>query len=172
MLRGDADLLARTNEKLQDSARNGDRLLDGALSEMRTAREAADKVTEIVDLVGDIAVQTNLLAFNAAIEAARAGEHGAGFSIVADEVRKLAERNGEAAREISRHIERANDSILRSADGTEQTIERIRAIGSMAEEAIGGLTQGVAHAGVGEAAAATLARLAEELGQAAGPDGQ
>ncbi|NDK35407.1 PAS domain-containing protein [Rhodovulum sulfidophilum] len=172
MLRGDADLLARTNEKLQDSARNGDRLLDGALSEMRTAREAADKVTEIVDLVGDIAVQTNLLAFNAAIEAARAGEHGAGFSIVADEVRKLAERNGEAAREISRHIERANDSILRSADGTEQTIERIRAIGSMAEEAIGGLTQVVAHAGVGEAAAATLARLAEELGQAAGPNGQ
>ncbi|ARC87916.1 PAS domain-containing protein [Rhodovulum sp. MB263] len=169
MLRGDADLLARTNEKLQDSARNGDRLLDGALSEMRTAREAADKVTEIVDLVGDIAVQTNLLAFNAAIEAARAGEHGAGFSIVADEVRKLAERNGEAAREISRHIERANDSILRSADGTEQTIERIRAIGSMAEEACGGLTQVLAHAGVGEAAAVTLARLAEELGQAAGP---
>lgn len=87
------------------AAHSGFDAIQKSIAAIDAIQGSSTRVSEIVRVIGEIANQTNLLAFNAAIEAARAGQHGVGFSVVAGEVRKLAERTSQAAREIATLIE-------------------------------------------------------------------
>ncbi|MEO0915769.1 MAG: PAS domain-containing protein [Pseudomonadota bacterium] len=130
---------------------------------MGTARGSSGDVLKVVETIGDIAGQTNLLAFNAAVEAARAGEHGVGFSIVAEEVRKLAERNGEAARDIARLIETSEKDLESSASILTKTMETLTKMSDILEKSGKSLETSLGTNGKSSTVSTTISRLANDI---------
>lgn len=135
----------------------GAKVIAEAVTEMRRIHESVqdtshaiddlgkktETISTIMNVIKEVADQTNLLALNAAIEAARAGEQGRGFAVVADEVRKLAERTSSATDEIARMIVDIQQSSGQSQHTMDEAVSRVNNGLTLAER--GGETVGRIH---------------------------
>jgi methyl-accepting chemotaxis protein len=147
-----AAAIERSSKSLTGSAAGQSAAIAEIARKLHALGARSDEIGQIVELLDDVAAETNILALNAAIEASRAGTQGKGFGMVADEVRKLAERSAAATKDIGAFIQNIEGT---SSDAT-QAIEEIR-----------GLTESVA-AGATETAqaASALMTTSEALAQA------
>lgn len=130
---------AHSAETTREKAQGGAEIVRNAVAQILEVQEQslalkddmgrlghqAEGIGQILNVISDIADQTNLLALNAAIEAARAGEAGRGFAVVADEVRKLAEKTMGATREVGEAILGIQEGTRRSVEHVEQAVRTI-----------------------------------------------
>lgn len=131
----------RTANTAADVARRGGQAVNEVVHTMRAISDSSEKIAEIVNIIDDIAFQTNILALNAAVEAARAGEQGRGFAVVASEVRALAQRSSSAANEVkalieesSRVVDNGNAQVGNAGTGMQAIVENNEQMNMLIQE--------------------------------------
>jgi twitching motility protein PilJ len=144
-----ADLLAEESQRSVDIAKNGAEAVRNTIRGMDAIRdqiqetskrikrlgESSQEIGDIVELINDIAEQTNILALNAAIQAAMAGEAGRGFAVVADEVQRLAERSADATKQIEALVKTIQTDTNEAVISMEQSTSGVVAGAKLAEDA-------------------------------------
>jgi len=118
-----ASLLA---EKAASASRTGSEKMNEMLTAMNNISKSAEDIRNVIDVIDDIAFQTNMLALNAAVEAARAGEAGMGFAVVADEVKNLANRSSDSAKETASMIKETLRNVEDGMSITKQLADIFR----------------------------------------------
>ncbi len=153
-----AEIAAKTSElaskgetAFQDTLRGMQsiaKIVKKSAETVNTLGQSSQQIGEIIQVIDDIADQTNLLALNAAIEAARAGEQGRGFAVVADEVRKLAERTTSATKEIGEMIKRIQGEtklVVRSMNEGTSQVENGMKLADNASVSLSEIISSVSH---------------------------
>ncbi len=150
-----ASKMASLGQTVKIAVQEGQELASKTVESMDEINKKVTAINESINVIDQIAFQTNILSLNAAVEAATAGEAGKGFAVVAQEVRNLASRSAEAAREIKNLVEDANtkadigkkisDKMIKGYEQlnihTSKTIDIIEDVNTSSKEQIEGIEQ-------------------------------
>ncbi len=131
-----ATKMAELGQTVKHSVTDGEKLASKTATSMDEINEKVTAINEAINVIDQIAFQTNILSLNAAVEAATAGEAGKGFAVVAQEVRNLASRSAEAAKEIKNLVEDANSKANEGKSISAEMIDGYKKLNTHISETI------------------------------------